>query len=299
MIQTEAARNRLDPRDIRRRFVMPVRASEDLPPAVRSIVQSFNPPPSILRIPSGAYPIPRRIWRINLPFGWRFTPERFVLFNPDKITIIETDSMTLTDIPLTALSGIHHRVILLYAYLELTWEDGAQTRTKRMEYNSVGQFLIDREVNRIRALHPPCLAPDEVPDRAALLASLPFKFRNYLRDSLLPDEHLIAAVFQPAIWQGSGLFRAPIAPNRTLGITERWLIVLEDEQHLRRVETNYAILHYFYPLSQLRHVSAELTPEIGYLHLQFGTADPVDIPLDPDSLDLLRDALQLAGDAVK
>ncbi len=68
-----------------------------------------------------------------------------------------------TDIPLMSLFKVHHVAILLYAYLELVWVEGSHVEVKKIEYNSVGQHLIEREIDRVRALHPPCLSPDAIP----------------------------------------------------------------------------------------------------------------------------------------
>jgi hypothetical protein len=300
MIKTASAQARLDPRDPRQRFPVPIHAMDDLPPGVRDLVQPRRTPPAILRIPPGAYPIRRTVWGIELPFGWRRTPERFLLFDQETITIVESDplgNITATDIPLAALIEIRHVAVLLYAYLELVWVDGGHIEVKKVEYNSVGQYLLEREIDRVRALHPPCLSPAPAQDREAILAPLPFKFRNYLRGSLLSDEQLLAAVFQPAIRRAVGPLHTYIAPNRALGVTERCLIVIEDRQHQRYSEADYAILQYFYPLSHLQNITVDTTPEVGWLRLQHGAAGSVqqtDIPLMPEPLDVLTGVLRVS-----
>jgi hypothetical protein len=296
MNKTASAQARHDPRDPRQRFPTPVRSLDDLPPDVRAVVQPRRAQPSILRIPPGTYPIRRAVWGIELPFGWRRTPERFLLFGDDAITVIEPDSMTVTDIPLASLIEIRHVAVLLYAYLELVWVDGMHIEVKKIEYNSVGQHWIEREIDRIRALHPPCLSLAAPQDCEAILAPLPFKFRNYLRSSLLDSEHLLAAVYQPAIRRSAKPFHAYIAPNRAIGVTERCLIVIEDRKHQRFSEADYAILQYFYPLTHLQNIAVETTPDVGWLRLQHGAAGVIrqtDIPLMPDQLDVMRGVLSV------
>ncbi len=220
-----------------------------------------------------------------------------MLFDQDAITIIESDPMSVTDVPLASLIEIHHVAILLYSYLELVWVEGSHVEVKKIEYNSVGQYLIEREIDRVRALHPPCLSPAAAQDRQAILAPLPLKFRNYLRSSLLNDEHLLAAVYQPAIRQAAGPFRPYISPNRALGVTERCLILIEDRKHQRFSEADYAILQYFYPFSHIQHIAIETTPDVGSLQLQHraaGVFQQTDIPLMPDQLDVLRGVLSIS-----
>lgn len=299
MLKQELAQRRIDPRQ---RFPMPVRGMDDLLPGVRAIVEQRRAQPSILRIPPGAYPIRRAVWGLELPFGWRRTPERFLLFDQDAITVIEIDpsgNPITTDIPLMSLFKVHHVAILLYAYLELVWVEGSHVEVKQIEYNSVGQHLIEREIDRVRALHPPCFSPDTIPaqNRETILAPLPFKFRNYMRSSLLNDEHLLAAVFQPAIRRGPGRLRPYLTPNRAIGVTERCLIVIEDRQHQRFSEADYAILRYFYPLSHIQNIAFETLPDVSWLRLQhsaMGVSQQTDIPLLPDPLNALRGVLSIS-----
>jgi hypothetical protein len=297
MIEQELAQKRIDPRE---RFPTLLGSIEDVRPGARAVVEQRRAQLPILRIPPGAYPFQRRVWGVELPFGWRRTPERILLFDPNMITVIETDlsgQTTVTDIPLAALIEIHQVAILLYSYLELIWVDGAHIETKRLEYNSVGEHFIEERIGRVRALHPPCLPPAAAQDRETTMAPLPYKFRNYLRSSLLDDEHLITAVFQPAMRRSAGRLRPYVAPNRALGVTERCLIVIEDRRHGRLSETDYAILHYFYPLSYLQNITFETAPDVGWLRLQQGTVGGVqqtDIPLMPDQLDVLRGVLSVS-----
>jgi hypothetical protein len=299
-MKQELPQRRSDMDDPRQRFPMPVRSLDDLPPGARAIVQQRRTPPSMLRIPPGAYPFRRAVWGVELPFGWRRTPERILLFDQEMITVIEVDpqgNTTTTEIPLASLIKIHHAAILLYSYLELVWVEGPHVEVKKIEYNSVGQHLIEREIDRVRALHPPCLPPALAGERETILAPLPLKFRNYMRSSLLNDEHLLAAVFQPAIRQATGPFHPYIAPNRAVGVTERCVIVIEDRQHQRFSETDYAILQHFYPLSHIHHIAFETRPDVSWLRLQHGPAgiaQQTDIPLLPDPLDVLRSVLSVS-----
>jgi hypothetical protein len=283
----------------RQRFPTLVHSVEELPPSLQEMVlpyQSGETP--IVRIPPGHYPFPRTLWRFLLPFGWRRTPERIMVFEPETITVIESDPdgpVTATSIPRAFLLKIHLVVVLLYSYIELVWVDGDHVETKKIEYNTVGEALIRRGMDRLRAACPPCLPPAETRAREELLAPLPIKFRHYLRSSLLPDEQLYAAVYQPVIRQGSGPFRPRLSPNRAVGITERCMIVIEDRHDSASSDVDYAIYQYFYPFSHIQHVAVETLPDVTWLKLQHGSGEvtqETDLALLPANAEALWTVLQ-------
>ncbi|RPI96679.1 MAG: hypothetical protein EHM39_10630 [Chloroflexi bacterium] len=299
---------RLVPNDPRRRFPIPISAVDDLLPPVRAaLIQPASTSQRIIRIPPGAYPIRRSAWLFELSFGWRRTPERFLGFGDDCLTIAEINDdgkVSAAQIPLACLLEIHMETVLLYSSLEFVWMQGKHIETKKIEYNTVGETLIRRQIDRTRAACPTMLAPIPVPPREETLAPLPLKFRNYLRSCLLPGEPLHAAVFQPAIRQTAGTFRPYISPNRAIGITERFVILVEDRQVLRRgersAERDYAMIEHFYPLQHIEHITLDTTPDVSWLrlhyaqHVQHGGGADVGIPLLPAHAGLLLDALQPA-----
>jgi hypothetical protein len=291
-LQHQAAMN--EPRE---RFPTLVRSVEGLSLPLRAAVLPYQSGASyIIRIPPGRYPFQRTMWRFVLPFGWRRTPERIMVFDPDAITIIESDpagDVTTTSVPRAALLKIHVVVVLLYSYIELVWVDGDHVETRKIEYNTVGQTLIERGIDRLRAAYPPCLPPAPAKAREDLLAPLPFKFRHYLRSSLLPNEQLRAAVYQPVIRQG--LLRLDISPNRAVGITARHMILIEDRRDSFSTNVDYAIFQYFYPLGHIQHMAIDAMPDVSWLRLQHGRAgvtQATDIALLPANADVLWAVLQ-------
>ncbi len=303
---------KLDPHDPRRRFPIPIAAVDDLLPPVRAALIQHQPTSTgqrIIRIPPGAYPIRRSAWLFELSFGWRRTPERFLGFGDDGITIVEIDDdgkLSAAHIPLACLLEIYMETVLLYSSLEFVWMQGKHLETKKIEYNTVGETLIRRQIDRTRAACPSMLAPARVLPREETLAPLPLKFRNYLRSCLLPGEPLHAAVYQPAIRQTAGTFRPYISPNRTIGITERFVILVEDRQVLQRgersAESDYAMIEHFYPLRHIEQVTIDTTPDVSWLrlhyapHIQSSGAADIGIPLLPAHAGPLLDALRPAAE---
>ncbi|MCC6612526.1 MAG: hypothetical protein IT320_03550 [Anaerolineae bacterium] len=286
----------IEPRD---RFPILVTSIGKLSASLQQAVQPYcSGETHIVRIPPGYYPF-RRMWgRLELPFGWRRTPERIMVFEPDAITIIESDpagQVTTTTVLRTALLKIHVFVELLYAYIELVWVDGNAIETRKFEYNTVGEALILQGIDRLRAAYSPCLPAAQVDDREKTPARLPLKFHNYLRGSLLPDEQLLAAIFQPAIWQRTGVLRQCLSPNRAVGITERQIILVEDRKDRFSVEVNYSTVCCFYPLAHIQHMDVEVTEDASRLKLQHGCGgvmQATDIALSPANAEAVWSILQ-------
>jgi hypothetical protein len=291
----------------RPQFPAEVRSVGDLPEPVGEAIRRRQPEHSIrhiIKIPSHEYPVRRSTWRLELPFGWRKTPERTLAFGDREITAVEVDYhgiLTVTPIPLDSLVEIHLVEVLLYAFIEFIWAD-AWIETKQIEYNSVGSRLIQRAVDGIRAAFAPCLPPAARSQPEISLAELPLKFRNYLRSSLIPEEQLLAVTYQPAIRRKAGRLYPFLSPNRAIAITERCLISVEDQRHRKRwldgVDTDYSVVRRFYPLSRVERLSIDPKPDAHWLNLQVGIAGVThntSIPLAPAGAQALRGVLQGQG----
>ena len=295
----------------RAQFPVDVRSVSELPEPVGEALRSRQPDQSIrriIKIPAHEYPVRRTTWRIELPFGWRTTPDRTLAFGDREITVVEVDQhglLTVTPIPLDALVEIHVMEVLLYAFIEFIWAGSAGVETKRAEYNSVGSTLIQRAVDQVRATFPPCLPPVARVQSGISLAELPLKFRNHLRRSLIPSEQLLAVTYQPAIRRQRVRLHPYLSPNRAVAVTERCLIFVEDQRHRRRwldsVDTDYSVVRRFFPLSHVQRLSFDPASEVHWLNLQVGISDithTAAIPLAPAGAEALRAVLHDQGIAV-
>jgi len=188
----------------RERFPRTIRSVEELPAPVAEVVRQrkIDNIQYMIVIPPGEYPLRRTIWRLELAFGWRKTPERTLIFAQDALTVIENPEDTplaATTIPLAALVEVHLYLVLLYSWIEFAWAEGGEIKRLRAEYNSVGERHIWRGLTLIRqaSTHMPGRESDAQPISSP--ASFPFKFRAYVYDSLLEDEQMVAAVYEPAL----------------------------------------------------------------------------------------------------
>lgn len=282
------------------RFPRKIQALAELPGPVADAVLSQQPAESIgliIVIPPGSYPVRRSIWGFELPFGWRRTPERTLVFGPERFTLVEVvggEPAAPVTVPLAALLELYHFQVLLYSWLELRWSEAGEVRAVRAEYNSVGTSLLWQGLSAIRdsfarrPLDGPAIRPEE-------LAEFPFKFRSYTLASLMDGEPLAGAVFQPAIRPQGKRWGRYISPNRAIALTDRNLILIEDQRHrLRwgdRGDADYAVIQRFFPLD--RSLPAELVPGPAYDELvlrveQGGAIHEARIPLEAPQAQRVR-----------
>lgn len=284
----------------RKRFPTDVSSVDDLPGPVQAAVRQSQPDRlirQIINIPAHDYLIQRHLWWFSLPFGWRRTPERVLVFGEDRITVVEPDKQgvpTPITIPLAALIELRLFRVLLYSYVEFTWAEGAHAQSMRIEFNAVGDRLIQKGIDRIRAALPPLAEPDTPPEFR--LTGFPFKFRSYLRDSVLPGEAVLAVAYQPAIRQGTGRFSPYLSPNRAVALTDRCLITIEDRYHTARfegvTEADYSMDRRFLPLRQVAQVVTEPAGDITWLKVRSSTDYDMTIPLAPAAASTLETAFR-------
>jgi hypothetical protein len=279
------------------RFLIQVETVDELPGPVSAAIRQIQADQSILGIvviPPQEYPIRRIGWLGDLAFGWRVTPQRTVVLGEYEVVIVDVDhtgSLDTTTIPLKAIIGFELATVLLYAYMQLTWIDGDQTRSAKIEFNAVDEHIIRCYLDQLRDLssaHPQAmpLAQD------ANFAELPLKFRNYLRMALLPCERLLVVVHQPPIHRVEGWWHPFISPHRTIAITDQHVIVLEDDL---RSHLQYTIITRFLPLRYVQSLTFETTPDAVWMRLSVGdlrTAQDIAIPLDAIAAETIEGALE-------
>lgn len=287
----------------RNRFPRKFQSVEDLPRPVAELVFQHLPPGVIrliVTIPPGAYPIRRKMWGIELPFGWRQTPERTLIFGQDHFLMIDAardEGFVCECIPLAALVELQHFQVLLYSWLALRWDASGEVRTARAEYNSVGTRLMWKGISAIRETFAQRPLPGPGVD-ATSLADFPYKFRNYTMSSLLPGEQLAGAVYQPAIRAQERRWSRYISPNRVLALTDRSIVLIED-QHDRirwgsRSEADHAVMQRFLPLERFVGAEFERAVDSDQCILRFAMRNllyEVRVPLLSDQSERVRELL--------
>jgi hypothetical protein len=131
----------------------------------------------------------------------------------------------------------HHSLILLYGRLELAGATRGELARIVVEYNTVGQYLLQPALSQFLGLalgSPPAAQTDG--DRTEILlnrlGAQSFKFSNGLRFyALQPNERLLGFIFQPRLVRRHlRLFHQLIAPATLLALTDLAVILIEEER---------------------------------------------------------------------
>lgn len=247
-------------------------------------------------IPPQEYPVVRSGRWLHLPFWWRITPRRTLAFGEREILCVSIDSAGRTVshvIPLAAITALEIATVLLYAWAEFAWMHNGQVERLKVEFNAVGEHLMRRKIERIRgAAFPECPA-FVVPDPTVHdhVAAMPLKFRNYLHFALLRGETLRAAIYQPAFRRGPGRFRPYLAPSRAIGVTDRAIVIVEEDV---AGHTTYGVITRYLPLEKLADVTFEPDEHCTWLRLRVGQGEASDVarlPLEASRATALEVAL--------
>jgi hypothetical protein len=281
------------------RFLTRFDSLDHLPPRVGTAVRgrvSAQLIQGIIVIPPQEYPIRRIGWLRDLPFGWRVTPWRTVVFLSQQIVIVDENwngTLGVTTIPVEALTSLELGTVLLYAYVQFTWVSQNQVKSLKIEFNAADESIIRCLLDQLRATISgyPLRRISLV---GGILADLPLKFRNYLRIALLPDEPVCFAVYQPPIRRAEGWLHALISPHRAVAVTDRHIILLEDDI---RTHMEYSMTTRWCSLRRIRRVTFEPTSDAVWMHLSPGVGpitQDIDIPLDVETSSEVQGALERA-----
>ncbi|MBN1564047.1 MAG: hypothetical protein JXA10_09410 [Anaerolineae bacterium] len=252
-------------------------------------------------------------WRALL-LELRITPVRTLAFQDDRILIVEgaggeyEPDLAVIVIPAANLVAIQLATVLLYSYVELWWAVADRIETIRIEFNSVGADVIERELRRLRSAEQPQremmplteLAPvDPVAahEHKQKREALPLKFRNFIRTSLLPGETIHAIIYEPAIRQPGVRLNPFLSPNRAIVLTDQNLIMIKDARPGKKghsLSNVYRYDRFFVPRRYLHNVKVSIQSDITYVDFLLGTSraqQTESIPLLPPRVAELRRAL--------
>jgi hypothetical protein len=250
-----------------RRMRHPYRAESlaELPVELKQIAEQSLLPDDPIRL---IFVVPAQLVPLKLggKGGMRSVPEQALLFTsrgvlhvigagpagqPPKATYIRGEDLIY----------VHLIVVLLYGRLELCGVAGGVLTRIVVEYNTVGQYLL--QPGLLNLLHLACrlVVSEQPPDRNTLgllgqLKEKSFKFRNGLANyALQPDEHLLACVYQPRILKPYlRVLKRLLAPAGILALTDRELILIEEG---RSSATSYGWYFTFCPRTNITGIEAK------------------------------------------
>lgn len=266
----------------REQFPRRVHTIDELPEAVYGVLEQHHATHDLTKlivIPPQQHLIPRTSWRRVLPFGWRWTPHRTLVFEDQQVLIIEgtrADAINTISIPILDLIALQVDVVLLYSYFALRWTTDQQIEHCKIEFNAVELRLFEPKLRQLQQIiAQTSLSHHHAPPPPVSTRHFPLKYHNYGRISLLDGEEIRFARYHPPLRQPGKHFRPFISPNRAILLTEQHLIVLEDElPHISHMGgSNYRINRVFYPRSKVLSARAETHSELDWLCVTVGTPD--------------------------
>jgi hypothetical protein len=169
-------------------------------------------------------------------------PQQTLLSTSQGLLHVEEKDMpdqppAVTCLPGEALLYAHHSLLLLYGCLELAGEVDGRSVRMVIEYNTVGQPLLDAVLKQYLRFTYGWADTEKSynPQSNSLLDELgmqSFKFMNGLRlYALQPGERLLGVVFQPRITRTIlRFFRHAIAPSSLLALTDQTVILIEEDK---------------------------------------------------------------------
>ncbi len=215
-------------------FPYPVQSLTDLPQQYQQAVQRAlspgEPVNSILMIPPQPF-----LKRGGIPQQVIISTSRGLLHLQE--TAAPDQPPIATYLPGDALLYAHHSLILLYGRLELVGEvDGSLVRMV-VEYNMVGQHLLQPILRQFlqftleqhRATKPGWVSTAHLLEE---LGAQSFKFRSGLElYALQPGEQLLGYVFQQRLTRRKlRLFEIPVLGAALLALTDRAVILIKENQ---------------------------------------------------------------------
>lgn len=286
-------------------FLYEVRSLDDLPPAVGAAIAAALPDAAlegIVVIPPQEVLFSRKGW-LQWLYRTHLTPPRTLVFARDSVVVVEAPPGEIpqtTIIPLDQLLQVDLRVVLLSSALRFSWAagNGSGSLDKELIFNTVGERIIRRRINALRTKLSAGLDPAAAGEPALsldALSTLPLKFYNYLRLSLLPGEAPQQFVYQPAITLQQGRFRQCLSPQRLLALTEHFLIVVEET--VATLEPQYGMAMCWYPRRVIGpgHLVPEEAEDWGWFTLAIGsTGKRLRLPLGITQAAALQAALGAA-----
>ena len=173
----------------------------------------------------------RKIEEVMRAYGGR-PPASVLILTQDRLlaaTVFDPPAEpTVIATPLAGLLRLDLGTILLLGWLEWTWANGGQLEQHQVYFNTVGEHLLWELVTAIRRT---IIDQSDLPARQGqpkdeAFEALPYKFANLVPNKLmLPDERVLAMVYQPTIWQRRfGIFKGRLGPAGTVVLSPEHLI---------------------------------------------------------------------------
>lgn len=192
-------------------------------------------------------PFPYMIYSPADTWGNRKTNGKLTCMYQDKIVILEAmkDKVTEVCYLFKDINCIEQGTMLLYSWIGIHGMIEGKLSTSIIEYNAVVITLFNPIVKTIRQAYLRLNTGDSYPDLSKLefLNKVNYKFFNYSQESILPGEKIIAAVYQPDIYEKIlMIFNRTVTLAHLTILTDQEIIIIKDEE-LVKVKRDYDVKH--------------------------------------------------------
>jgi len=253
------------------RFAYAVPAIADLPASARAALAPHLAPDEPIRqmiYSPGPQGLPRgRKYGPGLRYVQRQAPATVLALTADRLltaTLLEGEAAPpVTVTPMADLLRLELGTILLFSWIEWSWASGQALEVHRVYFNTVGERLFWGLVTAMRRTISPQsdlpVQPGQSKDDA--FEALPFKFANIVPNRLmLPDEQVLAMVYQPTIWQRRfGIFKRRRGPAGTVVLSPEHLLVAQEDAPAAGAA--YGMIARYCPRSRLAALTLEAEGE--------------------------------------
>lgn len=218
-------------------------------------------------------------------WGFRRTnPKLVYLTKDDTVCYLELKGRHLVSkrVPLGSILCLEHGTFLLYSWVKLIYSQNNNQDFLLVEFNSVVEEIFLPFIKTVRQSFlkgpvfyksVPKIYGDE--EKYAFLLREDFKFYNYCRKSLLPEEEVIYCFYQPEVYiRWLYFFKKVICPSHLLLLTRQELILLEERPGLG-ASSKYGIIRKYIPLNKVDglRLSQMNIGEIPFLSVEIGLSN--------------------------
>lgn len=165
----------------------------------------------------------------------RQTNAKITCMYQDKVVLLELieNKVNVICYWLKDIHYIEQGTMLLYSWIGIHGLVDGTLVISIVEYNSVVTSYFHPIVKAIRQILPTAETISDKRDLSKLqfLERCNYKFYNYSQESIMPGEEIVAAVYQPAIYEKFMIFFTRLVTLAHLTIlTDKELIIIKDEE---------------------------------------------------------------------
>jgi hypothetical protein len=194
-------------------------------------------------------------------FGKRFVPWQALLFKDNMIihvkdSLIQDESGSVNKISADNLVYLKLNHCLLYGKLDIVCSNGKDANHIEVEYNTTAHRILEPNLERfLKASWYESKALNNDEDVYERLQNIPTKYRNGVYIYVLQkDEVLLDFIYLPRLVRKIGFIKMNLIPNILLAITDRQLVILEDDLS---PTSSYTWLLTYIPINNVKDISFE------------------------------------------